>query len=262
MRVAASRDLESFADPIVVPTPSEYQSGIETFTEAAKKAAAGEQIETASVGLPGSFDRDRKVLEKAGNLPSWSGARIGDDIASALGAAVHIENDVSLVGLGEAHYGAGQGADILAYMTVSTGVNAARIVDGKIDRSLHGFETGGQCIFHDGRFVEFEQLVSGKAIEKKYGKHPKALGLGHPVWEELAETVALGLYNTILHWSPEKVVLGGSMFNTIGIPVERVAAHLSRINKKYSSMPAVEHSALGDFGGLYGGLARLRHIRA
>jgi len=80
------------------------------------------------------------------------------------------------------------------------------------------------------------------------------------VWEELAQLFAYGLHNTILHWSPDRVVLGGSMFNEVGISVERVRAHVAEIMRKFPEVPEIVHSQLGDIGGLWGGVARLKQI--
>jgi predicted NBD/HSP70 family sugar kinase len=101
-------------------------------------------------------------------------------------------------------------------------------------------------------------LISGSAVEKRYGVHPLELGADTPVWEELARIAAIGIHNTILHWSPDTVVFGGSMFNEIGIPIESVKVHLAAIMKKIPQIPNIVHSSLHDEGGLYGGLARLR----
>ena len=51
------------------------------------------------------------------------------------------------------------------------------------------------------------------------------------------------------------------MFNEIGIPVERVSAHLGAIMKKLPELPQIVHASLGDLGGIHGGLARLRQFR-
>lgn len=260
-RIAASRDLERFDAPIIIETSPRYEPGITALAEAALTAAGGEKIAAVVCGITGIVSKaDGTVLKN--RHANWLGKSIVPDIEARLSCKAHFENDVALVALGEAHFGAGQGSASMVYMTVSTGVNAARIVHGELDTGVFTAETGGQIFFDDGRPVTFEGLVSGTAIQKKYGKHPRELGLGHPVWEELAEIVSVGLYNSILHWSPNRVVLGGSMFNEIGISVESVRKHLDVINTKYPAMPEVVHSALGDLGGLWGGLARLRALRA
>jgi hypothetical protein len=104
-------------------------------------------------------------------------------------------------------------------------------------------------------------IFSGTAIAERFGvKSPKELGKDHPVWEELARACAFALYNTLLHWSPDRIVLGGSMFNDIGISIERVSAHLRDINRAFPTMPDIAHSSLGSVGGLWGGLAALQNL--
>jgi predicted NBD/HSP70 family sugar kinase len=106
------------------------------------------------------------------------------------------------------------------------------------------------------------EMISGAAIEKRFGMHPRELGKDHEVWEELARVAAYGIHNTILHWSPDRVVIGGSMMNEIGIPVERIRHHLTDIMHKFPTLPDIVHSELGDLGGLWGGLALLKQERA
>jgi len=260
MRIAGSRDPEHFEEPVIVETPQGYEEGMVLIVETAKKIATGEPIEAISVGLPGILGRDKRSIFNAPHLPQWNGQAFADRLEAELGTHVFLENDTALVGLGEATAGAGVGSSIMMYLTVSTGVGAARIVDRAIDRATFGFEIGHQYLSASSDEVQWEHLLSGSAIEKKYGKHPRDLGHDSPVWEDLAVITAFGLHNAILHWSPDRVVLGGSMFNEIGIQVDRVQFHLKRIAKVLPELPEIVHSSLGDLGGLHGGLARLRRV--
>ena len=261
MRIAGSDDLENFSEPVVLPTPQKYEEGIAVFTETALAVSAGESIEAVAAGVAGVFSQDKKILLRAPHLPLWGKHTYAAELESALRTAVHVENDTASVGLGEVVAGAGKGGHIVAYVTVSTGVNGARIVDGVIDRTHLGFEIGGQYLFIGADARTLEELVSGSAVGEKYAKPPKEIEKDSPLWEELARLFAYGLHNTILHWSPDRVVLGGSMFNEIGIPVERVHFHLSGIMRKLPELPQIVHSSLGDLGGIHGGLARLRQLR-
>ena len=103
--------------------------------------------------------------------------------------------------------------------------------------------------------------VSGAAIGNRYGMHPRDLGKDNPLWEELARMLAIGVHNSILHWSPDRIVIGGSMMNEIGIPVPRVHEHVKSLLHKFPVVPEIVHSSLADMGGLWGGLALLRQIR-
>jgi predicted NBD/HSP70 family sugar kinase len=260
MRIAGSDDLSAFGTPVITDTPPVYADALSFFIKIARDIAGGKSIDAVGIGLASVLSADKRVPLHPFH-PDWKDKPFADDVERELGARVHMENDTALVGLGEALAGAGKGASILAYITVSTGVNGVRIVDGKIDRSTSGFEIGTQYLSLEEGAPDLEEMISGTAIRKRFGKTPRELGKDSPVWEELARTLAFGLNNTIVHWSPERVVLGGSMFNDIGIPIERVTAHLKSIVRKFPALPEIVHSSLGDIGGLHGGLAFLRERR-
>jgi len=257
-RIAASADGASFGTPVIIDTPPVYVDGLATFTDAARILSKNGAIEAVGIGIKGVLSEDGRSVSTAPQnvLRDWKGKPLADDIARALGGTVTLENDTALVGLGEAVFGAGKGADIVVYITVSTGVNGVRIVNGVVERG-HA-EIGGQYLQVGDTSTSLEDLISGSAISEKYGVHPKEIDKDSPVWEELARITAFGVHNAILHWSPHRVVLGGSMFNDIGIPVPRVHYHVQRIMRKFPTTPEIVHSALGDIGGLWGALALLR----
>lgn len=51
------------------------------------------------------------------------------------------------------------------------------------------------------------------------------------------------------------------MMNEVGIPIDRIWTHLQALPRKNPALPEIVHASLGDFGGLWGGLARLRLAR-
>lgn len=260
-RIAGSPDLSKFTTPVILDTPQKYEDALATLVEAAQKIAGG-KIDSFAAGVKGVLSADKRVLTTAPQniLRDWKGKPLAADLEAALQTTVVLENDTALVGLGEAVYGAGKGSGVVAYITVSTGVNGVRILEGLIDRG--NAEIGGQYLQVGDHSKSLEDLVSGAAISEKYGVHPKEIDKDSPVWEELAKTTAFGVHNAILHWSPDIVVLGGSMFNEIGIPVSRVQFHAQHIMRKFPKTPPIVHSALGDIGGLWGGLARLKEPRS
>jgi predicted NBD/HSP70 family sugar kinase len=268
-RIAKSDDLEKLGDPIIIDTPQEYDVGVAKIIETSKALASGSQIEGMALDITGVIAKDGKgAMKRDGgmplnspHLPDWKGKPLVNELDAALSTTAHLLNDTAQVGLGEATYGAGKGARIVVYVTVSTGVNGVRIVDGSIDPAAYGFEIGGQYLFVGGSPRTLEDLVSGRAVEEKYEMNPKDIEKDSPVWEELAQLFAYGLHNTILHWSPDRVVLGGSMFNDVGISVDRVKFHVEEIMRKFPAIPEIVHSELGDVGGLWGGIARLKQLR-
>lgn len=258
IRIAGTEEAGSFGEPVILDTPQSYRGGILALSQAIQSIAHGTLVEGIITGIRGVVAQDHQSMVRDSVLPDWAQKPLASDLKTAVRAgSVHVENDVALVGLGEAMYGAGKGASIVAYITVSTGVNGSRILDGHIDRSHEGFEIGGQYLsMQPARTLE--ECVSGASVRERFGVNPRDLGKDNPVWEELAEQLAYGVHNTIVHWSPDHVVLGGSMLNEIGISVERVQEHVAKIMRKFPSVPEIVHSSLGDLGGLWGGLALLK----
>ncbi|MBM3578812.1 MAG: ROK family protein [Alphaproteobacteria bacterium] len=260
-RIAASRDLIVLEEPVITDTPQDCRAALDALVSAASIAAGPTPITDIAIGAPGVLSRDKRILVHAPNLPGWNGAAIADDIEKELRCRVILENDAALVGLGESTAGAGKGASIVAYITISTGVNGVRVVDGDIDRAAFGFEIGEQYLGVDATAPTFEQLVSGRAISDRFGVHPRDLGKAHPIWRELASVVAIALHNTIAYWSPDRIVLGGSMMNEIGIPLDEIVKRLQALPRKNPHLPEIVRASLGDFGGLWSGMVRLRKER-
>lgn len=259
MRIAFSGDGRDFGEPMVIPTPEDFDEGMKLFKHAALELSGGKKIRAAAGGIAGPLDRDKTKLVNSPHIPGWIRKPLKEEFQNILGAPVFLENDAAMVGLGEAVKGTGKGKRIVVYMTVSTGVGGARIIDGEIDASAVGFEPGHQIIDADGTLCPecksipgyLERYISGSAIEMRYGK--KASEINDPaVWDEVARFLAYGLNNTIVHWSPDMVILGGSVINKI--PMDKVRSSLAEILKIFPEPPLIENAVLGDFGGLYGAL--------
>ncbi len=245
-RRAANVVGEVVGDVIKIPTPQDPTEAIQKMVSMAREVAAGGSIKRVAVSIrgimfDGAFWRDSM-------LPQWEGLRLKDQLQLALGAPVEVRNDAAVIGLGEYHAGAGNGSKIMAYVTVSTGVGGARIVNGAIDKYTYGFEIGRQYI---GDFM-LEELVSGSAVRKKFGIEPKDLE-SLDERNTLADILALGLYNTVMHWSPDTIVLGGSMIiGTNPIPLDRVRESLTERLSLFPKAPVITMAKLGDDGGLVG----------
>lgn len=262
MRIAISCDGVTFEEPRIISTPKDFDAGILAIKNIATELTGGEKLTAAGGGIAGALDRSRTMFLNSPHLPGWNSKPLKSALEHALGVPVFIENDTAIVGLGEAVAGTGKGHGIVAYLTVSTGVGGVRIVDQKIDVSAMGFEPGHQIIDADGTLCrgtvcgtgfDLEGAISGTAITERYNKKPHEI-VDKSFWDEMARVLAYGLNNTIVYWSPDIVVIGGSMMKEIGIPIDRVRAHLNGILHIFPELPHIEHSALGDIGGLHGAL--------
>ena len=259
-RVVISLDGNSFNDPVKFDTPKNYNEGIALVVEKIQELANGEIIAAAGGGIAGPMDTDHTMLISSPNLPDWAGKPLVQDLSTQLKCPIHIRNDSEIVAMGEARYGAGKGDEIMAYITVSTGVGGARIVNEHIDVGIHNFEPGHQIIDFDKSAcpecysVVAQDYLSGTATAHRF--HKKAYEVMEPeVWEQLSRWLAFMLNNTIVHWAPDSVVLGGSMIvGDPAIPIDRVREHLDDILVIYPNKPAIKRAKLEDMGGLYGAM--------
>ncbi len=253
MRITAASGGDAFVTPHIVDTPATGDEALRVIASNARELANDNTISGVYAGVR-AYDRITGTLRDHPRLPMWEGFAIRDALQKNFNTTVVIENDAAVVGLGEAVCGAGKGRQIVAYLTISTGVGGAKIVDGRIDENAIGFEPGAEIV--DGTHT-LEELISGSAIESKYGMSPKDI-TNPKIWEELAHFLAIGVNNAIVHWSPDCVVLGGSMMNEVGIPLPLVEESLSKMLTVYGACPPIVHASLGDLGGLYGALALSR----
>ena len=266
MRIAASNDCKTLiGEPRIEKTPKDFNEGMELLSKVADELSEGAVIRAAGGGIAGPLDRSKTKLMNSPHLTDWVGKPIKEEIENRLNTKVFMANDTAIVGLGEAHDGAGAGANIVVYITVSTGVGGARIVDGRIDKRAYGFEPGHQIVDIDQTLCkecksgQLEDLVSGTATKHRFGKEPYEVH-DELLWsEELPQWLAYGLNNTILHWSPDVVVLGGSMIvGDPAISVENTEMYLKNILKIFPNIPEVRKAKLGAVGGLHGALAFVR----
>lgn len=264
-RVAISEDLKTFSEPVKFKTPKNFKEGMEAIVKAVKELT-DEPIRGMAGGMRGILNGDKTgiVRDPGGVLSAWEDESIAGALKKKLKAEVYLENDAAIVGLGEAHFGAGQGHEIVAYHTVSTGVGGARIDHGEIDNYAEGFEPGHQILDIDrtllGDDVEptLENLVSGSALEEKTGSKPFDIPQEDAVWDQLAMYLAYGLRNTIMYWSPDVIVLGGSMI--VGDPrifLDDIMRHTNEVLGDRFECPLMLDAKLGDNGGLYGAMALL-----
>ena len=93
------------------------------------------------VGTPGIPDASTGTVYRAPNLPGWERKGLMHELVDALGAGgseVMVENDANLSVVGEHARGAAQGVDVVACLTVGTGIGMGLLLNGKLFRGAHG----------------------------------------------------------------------------------------------------------------------------
>lgn len=255
LRMALSRDGKRFFAVRIVPSPATVQDGLKVFQEYLVDNKV-KKLKSVVGSVAGSFDRRKSVIVGGGsNIKGWAGKPLKQILEQGLKAPVFLENDAALAGLAEATQGAGKGKEIVVYFTVSTGFGGARITRGKIDESAVGFEPayqivgGGKKICSRCRDIYFENHLSGSVMQPHYHKNPEDIK-DPKIQNDLAYWLAIALNNALVFWSPDVIVLGGSVINIIPLPAVRL--HLKKIYRH--SLPPIRRAKLGDLAGLWGAL--------
>lgn len=247
MRVARGAD-GTLSGIHKMPTPEDPYAAVACIVFYAKGIP---DLASVSGGIAGLIEEG--VVRRSPHLSRWNGFPFASALAEALMVPVSVKNDAELAALGEAVYGAGKDYALVGYLGIGTGIGGAHIENKRIAPHASGFEPGHQILDIDTG-ATFEGLVSGSALKRAFGK--PAQELPRTVYEDLTPTLVTGIYNVLLAWSPDVLVLGGSLMNDEnGYRMKDVERLLATLPGALPQMPVLAHSALGDDNGLWGALA-------
>ncbi len=98
---------------------------------------AREDLAAVGCAAPGITDAETGVVLDAVNLAGWLDVPLGALLRARFGVPAAVENDVNAAALGEYAQGAGRDCRSLVFLTVSTGVAAGIIVEGRVLRGHH-----------------------------------------------------------------------------------------------------------------------------
>lgn len=208
------------------PTPQKY----ETFLAMLKDVMASfenQDYRAGALAIPAAeIDRKHGIGKSFGNLP-WKNVAIQSDVEKLCECPLTIENDAKLGGLSEAMLLKGKYNKVL-YITVSTGIGIALIVDGIIDTNIG--DGGGRTVLleHNGKSVPWESFASGRAIVERYGKKAEDIN-DKATWKTISHYLAQGLIELIAITEPDVIVVGGS----VGTYFDRYGALLDEALQRY-----------------------------
>lgn len=195
-----------------IKTDHNYEVFIKNLTNLINRDCK-DKIKIACMGIPGLINRKEGLVHALGNLP-WQDKKITEDLKAGLDQDfdILIENDTRLAGLGEARALPEETKHKrVLYMTISTGIGGALIVDGNISKDLEDTEMGKMPLYYkDGELRHWEDFASGRAF---YNEHHQRAGdvTNEEMWNELGLKVAYGLGAVCSTLQPEVIVFGGGV---------------------------------------------------
>jgi glucokinase len=248
------------------------------------------------VSVPGPLDTALGIVSFTPNL-HWIDYPVAARLSAALdGVPVRIDDDANCAGQGEAAFGAGIGFRHQVYLTISTGIGGAVIVDGRIDRGFRdaagevGHMTivpgGPDCLC--GNSGCLEAVASGTAIARRArqlmiqeqtatlanlaGGDPdrvtapmvfEAAAAGDVLCEMVLDDVAtylgIALGNIVHLLNPEAIILGGGVMERAEVLLPRIDHRMrTHLFKVQREGLVLKRASLGDRGGLMGALQLVR----
>ena len=253
------------------PKPSTPGSVTLAAAELARPLVAG--CRALGVACAGAVAHGRVTATAAHTFPGWTDIPLSAELGTWLHLPCSALNDARAAAWGEYAAGAGRGTGEFMFITVSTGVGAGLVLDGRLHLAGNGLDAelgfvSVPAVWHRGADVpglgalgplEFE--TSGTAL------NVRAAELGWQGARELADAAEAGNVQAdadyqrsaaLIAWKiadvaallgVTRVALGGSV-GLRGGYLERVRRALAHFPQRYQ--PQVVHAELGADAGLIG----------
>ena len=219
------------------PTPQgSWQEGVTLLMDLAREVCRRRDcrptdLTALGVSCGGPLDTATGTVYAPPNLPDWEAVPLKALLEAEFGLPTRLENDANATALAEHKWGAGQGSQDMAFLTMGTGIGAGLILNGQLYRGrgdLAG-EIGHATVLLDGPLCPcgkrgcLEALASGTAIGRMGRERSGEDGLtahdvcararlGDPVAlsviADAARFMGLGLANLLQTLNLERVVLG------------------------------------------------------
>lgn len=209
------------------PTPKNYDDFVRELTINIARITT-KPWKMAAVAAPGSINHDTGVVEAYGNL-KWVNTPLVEAVTSITNCEVLIDNDSKLAGLSEARLLKPLPHKVL-YVTISTGIGGALIVDGVLSDDLADSEVGWMLHERDGKMVTWESFASGRAVVKRFNKFASDITDPH-VWKLISHDIAIGLMDISAVLQPDIIIIGGG----VGSHFKKFKKPLQEELKRYES---------------------------
>ena len=234
--------------------PNRYTDSVNMIARMLRQTAsqAGAQLTGIGIGSTGPVDPMSGEFGDVDFLPGWRGKNPVEDLGQIFKLRVALENDGDAAALAEAGWGAGRNRTRLIYVTVGTGIGGGIVLDGKLYRGVDGAhpEVGHHVVDPAGPECScgfrgcWESLAAGPAMVAWLESHAPddyshRQGLSAKRICELAQQgdavalqaveheayyLGLGLANLINLFTPDAIVLSGSVMKSAALFLDRIRA--------------------------------------
>jgi glucokinase len=249
-------------------------------------------VQACGLSFGGPVDFRRQSVTSV-HSSGWKNFELGKWVQRTLGIPCRLDNDANAGALGEYYYGAGQGTEMMAYITISTGIGSGIVYQGKLlrGRDCMAGELGHIVVSDSGARCScggrgcLESFSSGAAIETRArewaerrpehvtrivecsgGSEITAKGLIQAAAEgdavathilrETTRWLARGLLMIIRILNPDLIVLGGGVAQSGSLLLDMLAGYLDEfVSPTITYSTEIVTAKLGNYSPLYGAAA-------
>jgi len=208
-------------------------------------------LEGIGVGFPGHIRYREGITIISSNLKGFKNYPLKRNLQKYFSIPVLTDNDANAQAYAEFKYGAGRGYNSEIFVTISSGVGAGIIIDGKIYHGVTGtagefghviVNPNGKMRCGCGNYGCLWTYVSGIALGRIFKEHllnkeitllpvddstpdseingkllKKGLDIDDPltkkIVDESARYMGIGLYNLFQMFNPPVIIIGGGLIN-------------------------------------------------
>ncbi|ASN04161.1 ROK family protein [Virgibacillus necropolis] len=271
----------------VLSNPSDKEKMFKQVTKSIESVLVNSNLEISmiegmGIGVPGKVDRENGIAVYQNNLP-WSNFPIVEKLRTHFSIKnIVIDNDVYMAAFAEWMVSNATKKETFVYVTVSTGISCSIIQEGSFLRGT-GFagEIGLLPVLSKSsatRLHNLEESASGPAIQKlaknyfecpnmttekfflEYEKNKPGASV---VLDEVAESLAHGIYSIVCLLDPHKVIFGGGVMNNHPYLLDLVKSKMEHyvIDEQKHALLRMQTSKLkGDSGVVGAGLKGMESL--
>lgn len=241
-----------------------------------------EECAGIGIGAPGACDQEKGCLLTDTNVPGLKDYPIVKDFEDTFHMPVRIENDADVAGLGEAIYGIGKEYPSVFYITISTGIGGAFILNKKVVSGRKGFgaEIANLVIDPSREKINYlakgavENEASGTAIIRKAnqklnrtvahaGEVFQLAREGNPIAQEIIDgaihDIAQMLASISAVIAPHIFILGGGFMKSSDYFMEDLRKYYAElVHEELRDTPIVQASL--DEPGLMGAIELVKNL--
>jgi glucokinase len=292
IRAAVATGAHTHAEPAHATTPGHDgpDAVVEAIARCVETAAAGARVDGLAIGIPGPLDPRRGVVYAAPHLAGWDNFDAGAALRGRIGCEVAINNDANLAGYAEWIAGAGRGTTDFIFITASTGVGGALILNGELyagksgtagevghlalcpgypacgeghEGCLEGVASGtgiaraARQAVDSGERTSLSQLAPG-AIDAKAVQDAAAAGdaVALRVFTAAGRNLGRAIGGMINLFSPEAIAIGGGLINAGDLLFEPLRAGVGEMAFVVPAQHCrIIEAELGTDAGLVGAVA-------